>query len=62
MLDPLQNVLDCINVIIVCRKAAKGTNDPKQRMLHFLGEMDYTTELHRQLEELGIKCLTKLSK
>lgn len=53
MLDPLQNILDCMALFYSARKSqAEKEGDP---LYHMVGEMDAITEIHRQLEELGIK-------
>lgn len=54
MLESLQSILDCIYTIQECRKAAKASNDFRDKLYHGMGEMDYLTELHRQLKELGL--------
>src|SRR6185369_18073002 len=41
----LHEIFDCIFTIQICREAMKIESDPKLKLVHFIGEMDYTCEL-----------------
>lgn len=48
MLDPLQNILDCANVIVQCQSKRPMS------WLQLIGEVDHACEIKRQLEEIKL--------
>lgn len=53
MLDPLQNILDCADVIVNLARPRLGDPDINIRWLAQLGEMDHVCEIHRQMQEVS---------
>lgn len=52
MLDPLQNILDCADVIVNKSGPQLNAPDLATRWLAQIGQLDHVCEIQRQLEEV----------
>jgi len=50
VVDPLQNILDCMNMIVNARAGAAAAKDDLTRWICMVGEVDHMAEIHRQLK------------
>lgn len=51
MIDPLQNILHCADMILWARSKMNAP-DEVMRWLAQIGEADHVSEIHRQIEEI----------
>lgn len=51
MLDPLQNILYCLDFLKWCKKQRGTLKCEADKWLHTIGEADHYAEMYREIEE-----------